>query len=131
VRCRISWRSPIGDGIGSEKEREHGADAINGDAGRSPCGQLRGAGFEHIVDFRMRREMAQHRESRCHRKRIAGESTGLIDGAEGRNLPHDVGAAAVGSDGKASADDLTQSGEIGADAVALLRAAESDAESGP
>ena len=62
---------PIGHRIGREEEREHRADAIDGDAGRRPRGQLRGARFQLIVDLRMREQMPQHRQPRRHRQRIA------------------------------------------------------------
>ena len=39
-------------------------------------------------------------------------------------------AAAVGADGQAAADHLAEGGEVGPDAVALLRAAEGHAEAG-
>ena len=92
--------------------------------------ELGGAGFELVVDLRMRLQVAQHRESGAHRQRIAGERARLVDRAGRRDLAHDVRAAAVGADRQPAADHLAERGQVGPDAVALLRAAEGDAEAG-
>ena len=75
-------------------------------------------------------QAAERGEARRHRQRVAGERARLIDGAGGRDLLHDVAPAAVGADGQAAADDLAERGEVGRDAVELLRAAAREAEAG-
>ena len=53
---------------------------------------------------------------------------GLVDGAGGRDLLHDLSPAAVRADRQAAADDLAEAGDVRLDAVQLLRAAASDTE---
>ena len=61
---------------------------------------------------------------------IAAERSGLIDRAERGEEVHDVGSSAEGAAGQAAADDLAEGGQVGLDAVELLRAAEGEAEAG-
>ena len=65
----------------------------------------------------------RRREAGRHRERIARERAGLIDRPVGRELRHDVGAAAERADRQPAADDLAERREVGRDAFALLRAA--------
>src|SRR5579862_4469753 len=51
-------RFPIGHELGRKEEREHGTDAVYGDALGNVRSQLRGALFEKIVDLGMRLQIA-------------------------------------------------------------------------
>ena len=72
-----------------------------------------------------RRQFAQHRQPRSQGHRVAGEGAALADAAPGRRVVavHDVGAPAERAHREAAADDLPERGQIGRDAVMLLRAA--------
>ena len=75
-------------------------------------------------------EALERREARRHRDRIAGQRARLVDGPERRDAFHDVAPAAECADRHAAADDLAERREVRLDAVALLCAAERDAEAG-
>ncbi len=60
---------------------------------------------------------AQSRGAGRHRHRVAGQRSRLVDGAEGRELLHELAAASVGADRQPAADDLAVGGEVGLDAV--------------
>src|SRR5439155_5277225 len=111
------------------EEREHRADALDDAVGREAVGQAGSAALELLVDPRLPKP-AEHREAGRGRKRIPGESPGLVDGAHRRELVHQLGAAAEGGERQAPAHDLAQDGEIRQDAEPLLRAASGDAEAG-
>ena len=55
--------------------------------------------------------MIEGGDSGAHGERIAGQSSGLINGAERRDAVHDFGGAAVGRNGQTAADDLAKGGE--------------------
>ena len=87
ARCRSAWpipnRSP-GRGVKKNVNIDPtrftvtpgGVHAVN-------CARAR---FEHVVDLGMRHQIPQHRESRRHRQRIAGQRSGLINRPERRDL---------------------------------------------
>jgi len=58
-------------------------------------------------------QFAELGESGGHGERIAGKCARLIDGADGCEHVHHVGAAAEGTDGQAAADDLAEAAEVG------------------
>ena len=75
-------------------------------------------------------ELLQGGEAGGHRQRVAGQRSGLVDGA-GRCHPlHQLAAAAVGADRQPAADHLAEGGQVGLDPEQLLGAAEGDAEAG-
>ena len=101
--------------------------AMRGDSLGDRCCGL----FELRVDLFLRGRSGGECGDACgHGERIAAECSGLVDRAERREVVHDVGSSAEGSAGQAAADDLAQRGQVGRDAVDLLRAAEGDAEAG-
>src|SRR5260370_1142328 len=59
-----------------------------------------------------------------------GEGARMIDGTGRRDMVHQLGAAAVGCDGKAAADNFAEGGQIGFDFEKLLRGAVVQAEAG-
>ena len=71
---------------------------------------------------------SMQRETGDHRDRVARQRARLVDGADRRELLHDLALAAERADREAAADDLAERGEVRRDAVELLRAAERDAE---
>ena len=85
--------------------------------------------LQRVVESRCLDQL-QRRQARGHRHRIAAERAGLVDRAARRDLRHQVATAAVGADRHAAADDLAERAQVRRDAVALLRAAERDAEAG-
>ena len=68
-------------------------------------------------------ELRQDGETGGGRERVPAQRAGLVDGAERRELVHDVGAAAERGERQAAADHLAEHGEVGRDAVATLGAA--------
>ena len=58
---------------------------------------------------------------------VTAEGAGLIHGAEGRDAVHDVFASAIGREGHATADDFTERGHVGDEAITLLCAAGGEA----
>ena len=61
---------------------------------------------------------------------MTGERAGLVDGPGRRDQVHQVGPAAVCGDGQATADDLPEHREVGADSESLLGAARCHTEAG-
>lgn len=126
----------IAHGLLTEEEGKHGADLghLEWEAFRLRCveegvAHLRAHGLEEWVGVGVF-ELFQRGDASGHGERVAAESAGLIDGAEGRELIHDLGLAAEGTDGEAAADDFTQRGEVGRDADAFLHATGGDAKAG-
>ncbi len=76
------------------------------------------------IDLRKRRQAGAHGE------RIPRESAGLIDGAERRDLLHDVLAPTVSGNGQSPADDLPEYREIRMNMETFLRAAVGYTEAG-
>ena len=70
-----------------------------------------------------RRQTAEAPEPGRHRERVPRQRAGLVDRAGRRHQLHQIGAAAVGADRQAAADDLAEAGQIRPDAVDRLRAA--------
>ena len=137
-RCRTWTRSSSRTTVlVGEEHARHRADARAGTRryargldGRAQARlEARALALELVVDARLR-ERVDEREAGDHRDRVARERARLVDGADRRELLHDLALAAEGADGEAAADDLAERGEVGRDAVALLRAAERDAEAG-
>ena len=91
--------------------------------------QAGGEGFEQGVGGAVLEDV-ERGDAGGHGQGIARERAGLVDGPGGRDLVHQVGAAAVSADGQTAADDLAQAGEVGLDAVEPLRPAQADAEAG-
>ena len=75
-------------------------------------------------------QFLEHGQSRGRGQGIARQGAGLVDGAFGAEAVHHVGAAPVGGQGQAAAQDLAQGGEVGLHAVELLGPAQAQAESG-
>ena len=75
-------------------------------------------------------ELIEGGDACAHGERIAGKSSGLINGAKGRNAVHDAGRAGVGCDGQAAAYDFAKGGEVGFDAVERLAGAVAQAKAG-
>src|SRR5690606_38888324 len=75
---------------------------------------------------------ALHRSQRGqagrHRDRVAGQGAGLIDAAFGRQVTHDVAAAAESADRHAAADDLAERRKVGRQSVMLRGAARAEPE---
>jgi len=119
-----------------EVEAEHGADAVDavGDAFfDEQAAQAILKVFAQGVELRIAVaffEFAELGEADDHGEGVSAEGAGLIDGAVGGELVHDVGAAAEGSDGEASADDLAHGGEVGGEGFEFLDAALGEAEAG-
>ena len=65
-----------------------------------------------------------------HRDRVPAERPGLVDGPDRRELLHQVAPAAERGAREAAAHHLAEDGEVGRDAVALLRPAAGDPEPG-
>ncbi len=61
---------------------------------------------------------------------IAAQRARLIDRADGRDAPHDLGAATIDCEGHAAADDLAEARHVRLEPVALLGAALRDARPG-
>merc|ERR1719313_3215511 len=76
------------------------------------------------------REDLERLDAGRHGQGVATESTSLVHGAGGRDLLHDVPAAAVGADGQAAANHFAHGGDVGRHAEVLLGAAVVDAETG-
>ena len=77
-----------------------------------------------------RLEPAQRREAGGHCDRIARQRARLVDGAERRDVLHDLAAATEGTHRHAAADDLAERRQVGPDAVECLGAALRNAEPG-
>jgi hypothetical protein len=75
-----------------------------------------------------RREVFERPEPGRHRHRVARQRAGLVDRPGRRDQVHDVGAAAVGADRQAAADDLAEAGQVRPHAEDRLRAAGRRAE---
>ena len=96
---------------------------------RQPPHQYVGRGLKPLMKSGRRHEF-ERGEAGDHRHRIAGQRARLVDGAQGRELLHDVAPSAECADRHAAADDLAERGEIRAHAVERLRAAQGDAKAG-
>ena len=72
----------------------------------------------------------QRREAGRGRDRVPGQRARLVDRADGRELGHDVGAAAERRGREAAADDLAERHQVGAHAVEAEPAGAADAEAG-
>src|SRR5260370_41849003 len=114
---------PIRYGVGREEKGEHRSHAVYRDSRGGVGGKLRGAAIGDLVNLRVRFEISQHRDSGADGQRIARERSGLVDGAERRDLAHDVGAAAIGCQRKSSADNFAPGGESVLRSEELLNAA--------
>ena len=94
------------------------------------------AGFQpraELLEALVRRVVAQRAErarAGGRGQRIAAERAGLKHLAGRQHVVHDLGAAAVGPDGQAAADDLAERRQVGLDAQPLLRPAIGHAEAG-
>ena len=114
---------PIGDRASVEEERHHAADAGRADAGTpaswprpaSLAIQLRSR-FEPVVRRSRRAARRSVADAGGRRQRIAAERAGLKDFAGRQDVLHDVGAAAVGADRQAAADDFAERRQVGLDA---------------
>ncbi len=114
--------------VGHE-EREQRPDALDATERRQALLEERRARLELVVDGRIA-QPAQHRETGSRRKRVPGESPGLVDGTGGREEIHDLRPAAEGRERQAAADDLAEHRQVREYAEALLGAAARDAEAG-
>src|SRR5262250_161895 len=65
-------------------------------------------------------QLAQLRETSCHRQRISRQCSGLINGAVGRKPVHDFRASAECANWQAAADNFSKGREIRCDAVDFL-----------
>ena len=70
----------------------------------------------------------EHGQSGGHGEGISAEGSGLVDGAERRDLVHQRGRAAVGAYGESATNHLAQGGEVWPNGVELLCTAVADAE---
>ena len=135
--ARVALAVGFGSGIevcdrtGSEEQRQHGADAVDADwntripgALAQPVGESRGTSLQVRVKIRPAANLLHHGDPGGHRQRIPRQRPGLIDRSFRRDLFHDIAAAAVSAYGQPAADDLPERGQIGEDAVKLLRAAD-------
>lgn len=121
---------PLGEAYGQE-----GGGPLNvvGDAGAGQgcvdqAGEAIGVGVDGVVaGFVGQGEGGQA----CgHGHGVSGEGAGLVDGAVGGEVAHDVGAAAEGCGGKASGDDFSEGDEVPGDAVDAVPAVAGGAETG-
>lgn len=132
----------FGDGVDvddffvEEVEAEHGSDLVDA-VGDAFFGEdVAEAGGEVVANFIEVGvgvaffEFAELGESGDHGEGVSAEGSGLVDGAIGGELVHDIGAAAEGSDGKSAADDLAHGGEVGGEVLEFLDAAFGEAEAG-
>jgi hypothetical protein len=117
-----------------EEERRHAADTLHGDS--LPCrrlpearGELRPGGLQLLVDGGIT-QAPEDDERRRGGERVPGQRAGLVDGARGRELVHELGGPAERRERQPAARDLAQDRQVGPDAVQLLRAAPGNAEAG-
>src|SRR3546814_19162023 len=87
------------------------------------------ARFETCIQRRIG-QLAQDRQARAHRQRIAGQRAGLIDRAEWCELFHHRALAAERADRQTAADDLAERDQIRLDAVQAAGATRADATTG-
>ena len=124
-----------GDGGLGEEHRENGACAV--DLGRhlglaedllqallEPLALPLQGGINIGVIF----ENLQLRQAGGHGNRIARKRARLIDGAQGRDLLHELAATGIGAHRHAAADDLAIGDQVGMDAIVALGAARREAE---
>ena len=109
------------------EERQHAADPLDGAERREALLEPSAESLELHVDGIVA-EPPQHRDARCGRERVPGKGARLVDVATRREPLHQVGPAAEGRGGEATADDLAEDREVGRHPVALLRAAPGDPE---
>ena len=124
-----------GDGVQfGEKDGEHGANLIGygRHAGRFATGQQAfhqsgGVALQFIIETGCL-QASERLQAGAHGQWIAGEGAGLINRAVGRDLAHNLFAAAVSADRQSAADNFTEAGQIGHDAETLLGATRADTE---
>ena len=119
-----------------EVEAEHRADAVDAVGDAFFGEEAAEAGFEVGADgvelgpgvafF----EFAQLGETTDHGEGVSAEGAGLVDGAVGGELVHDVGATTEGADGESAADDFAHRGEVGGEGFEFLYAAFGETEAG-
>lgn len=122
------------DGAWVEVEAEHGADAVEGEGflvedGAEGIFELGADGLEGLPCVGLL-EVEELSDASGEGEGVAGEGSGLINGAVGGEEVHNFCFAAEGTDGEASADDFAKGGEVGGDVVEGLSAAGVDAEAG-
>ena len=119
----------VAHGLVAAEQRQHRADALDAAERRQP---VREAARRAARARRTRRvaQPPQHRQPGRGRERVPGQRPGLVDVADRRQPLHQLGATAEGRERQTAADDLAEDGQVGQDAVALLRAAARDAEAG-
>ncbi len=120
--------------VGRKIQAEHAADAVGSEGYackrcrlRQALRELRGARAQRLEKPRGL-DQAQRGQSGGHRDGIAGQRAGLVDGAQRRQMRHDIAPAAEGRGRHAAAYHLAQAGQVGADAVQRLGAAQRDAK---
>jgi len=92
-----------------------------GELGSEVFEALVGAGFIEFLELG---------KAGGHGKGVTAEGAGLVNGAVGSELVHDVGAATEGSDGEPTADDFAHGCEVGVEVFEFLNAALCEAEAG-
>ncbi len=136
LRIRLLRRREIPDRSAGEEEGEERAGARQ----RQPAGQPalldlrsqerleeRSAGLELGV-WRAPLDLGEHRQASRRREGIPRERSGLINGAGGSHLLHQLPRAAVGADRQSASEDFAERGQVGPHAVDLLGATRRDAE---
>ena len=126
--CRSRTGSLVKNGVTSEP-KAFTCIGTRGARGVGEAGGQHGAELRHVA-IQLRRQLGQRPEPGGHRERIARERAGLVDRTGRRDQLHDIGAAAIGADRQAAADDLAEAGQVRPDAEHLLRAARRRAKPG-
>ncbi len=123
VRCVVGRPGPVRSsvtGVGREEDAGEGADLrdlrVGERAARRPSAKRVAVALELGVGGVV--ELRQDGEAGGGGERVPAQGAGLVDGAERRELVHDVGAAAERGERETAADDLAEHREVGRDAEA-------------